>query len=1064
MKNKRKQRQSRRRLVAIRNSLLLLGTAFMSGVAISPMLAQELKPKSYHTRSVSSSPYDGYTQVGDTRIYYNQDQNFDIIGRFQNYYYGSTYGNGGYRVALKVNEGTARVLSSYGQTVDGVAYRAWVEPQGELARVCYEFTNTNETMVTISAGTHADVMIGNNDRAPISRRIDTMGNTYGVTMSDGGGAQLCVLFGSGLKGVTSVNDFWFGYYSQNNSANQMVGNYIQGSNWMEENGSYDSGMGWCWKNRRIAAGETIVLSYLIGVGEVNLQPNSNVEVTPEDPDGWNDLSRPHRLTLAGTYDSPAGLDGAIEYAVEDGEEWHLLTDTIASGTDFSQSIVVNFTEGRPRHTIRLRTVDAVGNTTNLPSIEYVDIASHEFSGTRNYVYTGDSIYQTNITSDLPEEQFTLKNYRDNLNAGLATYNVEGVFPHTIGRRTYQFEISPQPLSGELLMADTTYVYNGRTIDPKWTFANPAYIALVEGKDYEKQLTNSLLPGTATLTINGMGNYTSSLVSHYDIDKAPLRDELFRVTLPASDITYDGLPHTAKATHSEGVGDIQFTYVTATGEEVATPTNAGTYSVYAEVGEGSLYYGRSRFAIGSFSIYGMDAQEWQALMLLNQSVTAMSGTPMWDMSQGIKGVSTLQGVSIEKGHVKMLNLSNHHLVGALPQALYGLTQVEELDLSHNRLTGNVGLLGQTMKKLKLLNVSDNAFADLYPMLPTTVTSVNIGQQHIDKTVELDGSSFDVASIVPQLPTILAYNHAQQRYDTNLALAITTAPTTAAMNQTDAWTIYARLENNTITIPYVSSSNVYYGESGDTLRAFKLNSNLSTEGSEFKVKYVFEIGDSNFKPGIDATDLQATVLYIFGSYGRYPFNHTAADTYRDGIINVQDVVATVNLLLSQQSNPASLSNAMARADASMQTDADAHVYLSDGKVWLYAERPVAALSIQATGSIDWNLRVHGLEQTTLGTNLVAYSLSNVELPIGQPIELGTYRGTAHLLSASLSDAQAQAVAASLSDVAITGITQLPADGTLSTDAEVYNLQGLPTNGLQKGVNIVKQGGKVKKVIVK
>lgn len=142
-----------------------------------------------------------------------------------------------------------------------MSFTAFVEPQGELAKICYSVANTTEEDVVVSLGTHADVMIGSNDRAPISRRKDTAGNTYGVTMKDGNGAQLCVLFGSGLAGVTGVSDYWFGYYGTNNSANSMVGNYSSGSYYMEENGSYDSGMGWCWKNRVIPAGETVVFSY-----------------------------------------------------------------------------------------------------------------------------------------------------------------------------------------------------------------------------------------------------------------------------------------------------------------------------------------------------------------------------------------------------------------------------------------------------------------------------------------------------------------------------------------------------------------------------------------------------------------------------------------------------------------------------------------------------------------------------------------------------------------------------------------------------------------------------------
>lgn len=199
--------RTRGRLVSIRNSLLLLGMVAVSGVPFSPTYAQNIKPKSYQKQSVTTYPFSGYNQVGDTRIYYSQGDYIDIIGRFQDHYYGSTYSNRGYKVALKVNNGTAQMVSCNGAQLDGVKFNAWVEPQGELARICYAFTNTTDDEVTISAGTHADVMIGNNDRAPITRRKDTTGSTYGLTMSDGGGAQLCVLFGNGLKGVTSVNDF-----------------------------------------------------------------------------------------------------------------------------------------------------------------------------------------------------------------------------------------------------------------------------------------------------------------------------------------------------------------------------------------------------------------------------------------------------------------------------------------------------------------------------------------------------------------------------------------------------------------------------------------------------------------------------------------------------------------------------------------------------------------------------------------------------------------------------------------------------------------------------------------
>ena len=280
---------------------------------VCDVLAQPPKKKAGAKRAgvYSDVPYN-YNRVGSTHLYARFSDAIDFMGYFEGSYYSSTFADRGYYVALKVDDGSAQwVNCTDGSNVDGVTFQAIVEEQAELARVTYQLTNTNDRDVSISMGTHADVQIGNNDWAPIYRRTDTFGMTYGLTMMDGNGAQLCVLFGSGLAGVTSVDDFWFAYYGTNGSASETVGDYNPYSNWLQEGGGYDSGMGWCWKNRLIPAGATVSFSFLIGVGEVNLEPNSTFAVTPDDPEGWNDLSLPHRLIVEGSYESPAGLDGMI---------------------------------------------------------------------------------------------------------------------------------------------------------------------------------------------------------------------------------------------------------------------------------------------------------------------------------------------------------------------------------------------------------------------------------------------------------------------------------------------------------------------------------------------------------------------------------------------------------------------------------------------------------------------------------------------------------------------------------------------------------------------------------
>lgn len=965
----------------------------------------------------------GYTQVGSTQLYYKQNSEaIDMIGYYDGYYYSSTFSDDGYKLSVQVGTNSATLVDCLNGTISGgVRVQPSVEQQGELARVCYTVTNTNETDVVISLGTHADVMIGNNDRAPISRRIDTFGQTYGLTMKDGQGAQLCVLFGSGLAGVTAVSDFWFGYWNDNSDPYYMVGNYYQGSNWMVENGSYDSGMGWCWKDRTITAGSTVVFSYVIGVGEVNLEPNSTFEVTPDDPEGWNDLSRPHRLTLNGLYESPAGLDGIIDYAVEDSEEWIALTDTLASGDEFTGSLVAMFDATKSTHVIKFRTRDLVGNTTLLHPIEYKDVSFHSLTGIEEKTYTGDSLYQTNITCDLDTSEYVLKHFRNNVNAGTASFNLEGVFPYTIGRKTYTFTINPQPFSGELQLSETAFVYNGQPFTPDWQFSNVNYTNLEYDKDYTVAWSNNRLPGTGTLIVTGKNNYTGSLTADISIDKALLADNLFTLNLPNEDITYDEQSHGASITKSEGVGEATFTYLKQGESErtAAQPTEPGDYAIYLEVADGSLYYGRSATQVGSFSIYQFNADEWAILQTVLPQLTEMGWSQPWDASQGMKSVSTIQGLNIEKGHVTGFNLANQNLTGTFPFAILALPQLQNIDLANNKLsgdigaatyvfaqqhpeqmtnikilnisgnqfTGNISLLANSFPSLTSLNASENCLEDVYPAISSAVTELDLSKQTIARVVPLQLDKFSADSIATKIPSILLYDHANQTWKTDINLQFTT--------DDNSWGMTMAYQNGQLSIPYVSEQNTYYGESGDTLNVAVLNNNGTREGSTFRIKLSFDEGDGNFDGQVNVLDLQTTINYMFEEYTNKPYNFTAANLWKDEVINVQDAVSLVNILLkgNSASAPARAYNHVQRG-ASITSGEDATVFVANGRLVINAAVPVSSFDIVvATGcefSMNEPLVSAGFTCTVRHTgneiHLVGYSLSGATLPAGENI-LGT-----------------------------------------------------------------------------
>lgn len=1002
------------------------------------------------TRSTSASVPSGYQQVGNTLLYYTLSaSSIDIIGAFGSTYYGSTFSNRGYTVAMKVgNNAAVNVDCLNGTTNNGVTFSANVLEQGELARICYTLTNTNAEDVAVSLGIHADVMIGNNDGAPISRRIDSSGNTYGLTLKDGNGAQLCVLFGSGLSGVTSVNDFWFGSYYLNRDLNQMVGSYSSGDNYMVENGAYDSGLGWCWKERTIAAGSTAVFSWLIGVGEVNLEPSSSFEATPDDPDGWNDLSRPHRLTLDGLYESPAGLSGAIDYAVEDSEEWIALTDTLESGESFRESLIATFIPNRPRHIIRFRTRDLVGNTTMLPPIEYLDVNYCPVSNILDKTYCGDSLYQTELVCDLDTGQYAVRNYSNNLNAGVASFRVEGVFPHTIGRKTYNFTILPATLEGSVAIADNNFVYNGYPQIPEWSFTESVNDTLKADIDYELVLNNNTLPGEATLSIIGKGNYSGVLSSVYTINKAPLTEDLYRLELPEADITYDELPHGASIQVADGVGEATLYYESVDDGEYSPqrPSSIGSYNILLEIADGTLYYGKAMTQVGSFSIYQFDEAEWRLLQDIHAALIQRGWTEPWNLSQGIKSAAAFDGLTIKEGHVIGVDLSDMNLSGEFPVEILSLPQLQSLDLSNNALSGqadnvamfamrnpellqnitcidisdnqiagNIGIFAKAFPNLESLKASNNSIEDVYPMISPKVAVLELAPQKIERVMDIHLKDMNVEALATKTPTILLYNHSQQAYN---------LPVNFHCSTKKGWGFNLSYRNDQVSIICSSDDNVYRGMSGDTLLVSVSDTYGSLDGTTLHMKLSFDDGDANFNGDVNILDLQATINFVFKEYQNYPFNHTAANLQRkDDVIDVLDVIGLVDLLMNNDASIENPSQAKARTNTYAATDAEGYLYWEGNRLILETTKDIAALDIALQGgsTLQWNealgMTVVYSEKDT-HQRIICYSMSGKYIPQGKHVLL-TATTPCEVVTGLIADRAAQKVEMELKAPVYTGI---------------------------------------------
>ena len=162
-----------------------------------------------------------------------------------------------------------------------------------------------------------------------------------------------------------------------------------------------------------------------------------------------------------------------------------------------------------------------------------------------------------------------------------------------------------------------------------------------------------------------------------------------------------------------------------------------------------------------------------------------------------------------------------------------------------------------------------------------------------------------------------------------------------------------------------------------------------------------GDANGSMSVDVADVVTEVAYLTGNNPQ-PFIFEAADVNTDQIVNILDIVGTVNII----KNPAASSLGF----SDYQT---ATYYIEDGI--LYIETPVVLGGVQFAFNAEAEVSVlealNGFETTTWTTatnfNFMAYSMSQKTLGVGKHALL--YIGDAEIKKIILSNADGQNIPA-------------------------------------------------------
>ncbi len=558
---------------------------------------------------------DAYTQLDDSRIYYSIDRRWfagvnrlftsegpgyqyaiSLLGEIDGQYYSSTYGveragqddgcGAGFLGAFQVGTNDAVYLDSKtGTTSHGVTMTAAIEAVGEVAaRIIYTLNNNNDAAVTVSAGVYADIMIGNNDNAPLYRMRDDQNRVYGMKMKESTAEDaplFCALFGEDVTGVTAIDDYWFGQYNHNFNPYQIVGDYSNividrwgtifdqvDNNYMKEGGQYDSALGFCWKNRTIPAGGSIELSYIISVGEIEFEepivPGEDrfeYQVEAFDFDGWNDLTVEHPARVWGYYEHPYGQAGYIEYQVDDENTWHRIPTELVSGEEFDLNFMMMFNENRATdHVLALRFTDGLGHYTDMNGLSWTDVRSFDVSSfNEERVYNGEpQVYEiTGLDGTQP--------YFGETNPGTYNFTLEGIFEdNTIGIMEVEYTIGKA--------------------DPIIDVTSPAHLIDID----------NMLPGASTATVEVIKGDGTPIITYLNtvtgdiLTEAPTAIGIYTVIveMPETDF-YNGIPATPYGTFEiyrkvTGVNEINVNGVdngawyTIDGRRVAAPTERGVY--------------------------------------------------------------------------------------------------------------------------------------------------------------------------------------------------------------------------------------------------------------------------------------------------------------------------------------------------------------------------------------------------------------------------------------------------------------------------------------------------------
>lgn len=428
-------------------------------------------------------------------------------------------------------------------------------------------------------------------------------------------------------------------------------------------------------------------------------------------------------------------------------------------------------------------------------------------------------------------------------------------------------------------------------------------------------------------------------------------------------------------------------------------------------------------------------DYTALKALYHATNGAAWTTPWNINSNAVTTAAWRGVTFdEEGHVIAISLPSNNLRGSLPTTDFDLQHLTTLNLSGNRLNGDIAACTAQLTALTTLNLSNCQFSTLTEALPAHITSLNLGYQQADQPLSgMTCQQWTIGANMQEveLGQLLSYSHSAQDFTAHPTLQVRHGGNTVG-----------RMTWNRSR--YVFTGNNYM-LANDTEVEVSATEGIAI-GCRLRATLSWVLGDANIDATVDVLDAQQELNYILGRQSGN-WNGAAANVYSDAIINVQDVVATINLFLAESSEVRQqrLLQARQRMEAEKQVTTAGSLRIQDDALWLTSSDEVAALDIELSG-------VHA-DQVSLALSQKRYQMiarntqDGVRLvivsPVGQTIAAGDTRllrisGQATITSVQAADAQARRCMIDNEDNP-TAIDGIQSQATATGQETLYDLAG-------------------------